>query len=536
MLKTVLRKVLCGMLAVLVAAYLTSCNYKDQIFQQKSAEITQNGNGKDDGSNEKVTLEWLTYQYGYVDENASIKKKLEEMFNVEFHIWYIDVSQRDEVLGTRLASGQIPDFMTVYSDNDLLRFSTQQITQTISEEDIDNYLPNWKKYIDSYSPRLWEYAEAKNGGYMGIPNVNIDGVYNKPVVWRQDWIEKVGIQSIPSNLKEFEEAVYKFRNNDPDDNRKKDTYGLSESAMMNIYGAFGVGYPNWWGEKEGKLLPYCLFPECREALELLQRWKKDDIIDPEWVIGENKGGYWALSHAFINGKIGVSSHGEYYHWTPKLYDGAWEGQNATQFNVATEGKGKFVFGPPPKGPDGKYGNMISGLKSSTYMVIGKNANSVKKQRILTIWDTIYSDFELWKFVRYGERGIHYDINPDGVTIEMKPGFAKPDEMAEFGAHITFAPFGQSEFLNRVTRKETTDFNKKNFIWAGAGYENNLKVALPSEIKYSKNLEDLVNESFAAIINGERDISYFDTFVEEYKKNGGDQLIKEANEWYSSFIK
>lgn len=529
------KKVLCVVFALVIMISSTSC-----IIENSSGQVPKADDGKNQdssaGRGEKLTIDWLTYQYGNVDENAPTKLKLEEMFNVKFNIWYIDVNKRDEVLGARLASGQIPDFMTVYSDNDMLKFSKQQLTQVISEEEVEKYLPNWKKYVDSYSPKLWTYASAESGQYMGIPNVNMDGIYSKPVVWRQDWLEKVGIKNIPATLSEFEEAVYKFRNDDPDGNGKKDTYGLSGSALMNIFGAFGVGQQSSWGKKDGKLLPYCLFPECKDALELLRRWKKDEVIDPEWIIGENKGGYWALSHAFINGKIGVSSHGENYHWTPKLYEGAWEGQNVTQFNLMTGGKGKIAFGPPPKGPGGKYGNVINGLKSSTYMAIGKNADAVKKQRILTIWDTIYSDFDLWKFVRYGEENIHYDVKSDGVTIEMKKGFSNPDEMARYGAHITFVPFGKWDFLGRVTRPESTEFNQKNFIWQEAGYENYLKVALPSEMKYVKNLEQLTNEAFAAIINGEKDISYFDTFVEEYMKSGGEQLIQEANEWYGSLPK
>jgi len=508
-------------------------NKKVETASIDSADKEESQGKSDKNEDEElVTLEWLTYQYGVVDDDAPVKKMLEEKFNVKFNIWYIDVTKREELLGTRLASGQIPDFMTVYSDADLLKFYEQGIIQGLSSEEIEQYLPNWKKYIDSYDPKLWIYAKQQDT-YMGIPNVNFDGIYNKPVAWRGDWLEKLGINKVPETLEEFEDVMYKFRNNDPDGNGKKDTYGMSSTAMMNIYGAFGVTDLLWWGEKDGELQPYPIYPEMKQALEVLSKWKKDDVIDPEWVTGENKGGYWAISHAFINGRIGVSSLGESYHWTPQLYEGGWEGQNSQELKKATNGEGSIVFGPPPKGPEGKYGNLLGGLKSTTYMAIGSKADEIKKHRILKIWDTIYGDFDLWLNVRYGEKDKHYEIAPDGITIVMKEGYKNPDEMAKIGAHITFAPFGKSDFQSRITRPEGAQFNKEHFVWEGAGVENKLKVALPSETKYKESLEKLIKETFTAIINGDKPLDYFDTFVEEFKKSGGDELIKEANEWYKS---
>ena len=49
---------------------------------------------------------------------------------------------------------------------------------------------------------------------------------------------------------------------------------------------------------------------------------------------------------------------------------------------------------------------------------------------------------------------------------------------------------------------------------------------------SESLEDLKKmeeETFAKIIMGKADISEFDTFVENWKSQGGDQILKEINE-------
>lgn len=39
--------------------------------------------------------------------------------------------------------------------------------------------------------------------------------------------------------------------------------------------------------------------------------------------------------------------------------------------------------------------------------------------------------------------------------------------------------------------------------------------------------------YMQIITGEKDISYFDTYVKEYNKNGGDKIIKQVNLWYKA---
>ncbi|MNF06612.1 hypothetical protein D3C80_2066010 [compost metagenome] len=45
------------------------------------------------------------------------------------------------------------------------------------------------------------------------------------------------------------------------------------------------------------------------------------------------------------------------------------------------------------------------------------------------------------------------------------------------------------------------------------------------------LSKLERESYLKIIYGEQPVDYFDEFVKQWKLNGGDQIIKEVNEWY-----
>lgn len=498
----------------------------------------KNGEGakQDDDSQQPLTIEWLTYQYGPVDEDAPNKKFLEDKFNVKFNIWYLDVTKREELLGAKLAGGQVPDFMTVYSGADLQKFYKSGVTTSFTQEELEQYMPNYKKLVDSIDPNIWSYAKF-NGEYIGIPSINGDGEFSLATAWRKDWLDKVGIAKIPETLDEFEEAMYKFRNDDPDGNGQKDTYGMSRSAMTSVYGAYGV-YPEFWTVRDGKIVWGGILPETKQALERLAKWKKDDVISPEWVLetGENTGGYWALSNDFINGKIGVSNHGSNYHWTPPIPEIKSEGGVNWVELKKVNPQAEIGFGKPPVGPEGKFGNITPGFVGGTYMAFGKRAgdNAELKHTIMRIWDEVYGNFDMWQRMKYGELGVHSEKADDGITIVWKEEYAGKNEMqAKIGANITFAPFDQPEFRARVNNPKLKEINTKLYKFEGAGYENAVKTALPSEGQYMTNLIQLQKEAFASIINGEKPIDEFDAFVEAWKQNGGDKLTEEANQWYDS---
>ena len=121
-------------------------------------------------------------------------------------------------------------------------------------------------------------------------------------------------------LAECEEVFYKMANEDPDGNGVKDTYALSNTGLLPIYGAFGAIPDRWVDDGEGNLIYGAVHPGMKDALTLLAKWYKDGLIDPEFVTGENAGGHWSLSIPFENGVVGFSSPGAFYQQTPD-FDG-----------------------------------------------------------------------------------------------------------------------------------------------------------------------------------------------------------------------
>ncbi len=56
---------------------------------------------------------------------------------------------------------------------------------------------------------------------------------------------------------------------------------------------------------------------------------------------------------------------------------------------------------------------------------------------------------------------------------------------------------------------------------------------PTEIERGVDLQKLRDETMIGIITGQKPLSDFDKFVEQWKKLGGDQWTAEVNEWWAT---
>jgi putative aldouronate transport system substrate-binding protein len=359
-------------------------------------------------------------------------------------------------------------------------------------------------------------------------NIGYNTAIRQPVVYRGDWISAVGKQGTPTSLAELESLLYAFANNDPDKNGRKDTYGISSSAFNMVYGAYGY-IPKQWNKKGNELVYSSIQPETKEALAVLSKWYKDGIIDPEFITGENKGGYWALSHSFIQGRIGLSCHGAYYHWNHFTWDAS---QDYIELKAVNPGAAdSLVFGEPVKGPSGKgvlsMGNPVSSSSQAFGIQVEKNPELMA--RVLKMQDYFYEAPENLITSYYGIKGEDWDYNENKA-----PSFKPPmdlNKMAAQGGHVVLGRFSTKQF-NDIIYPWRDPWLKENKFYSD-GIWSDLIVSLPSASLYQTELTKIEDEAFIAIITGERPLGYFDEFVAQWKRGGGDVLTKEANDWWKS---
>jgi putative aldouronate transport system substrate-binding protein len=484
---------------------------------------------------ETYEISWAPYIVDPVSEDAILKAHFEKQFNVKFNILNLEHKNITELLNLKFAAGETPDFMSngVKREN-LQQYVKQGVLFGFTEEMVKELAPDLYEKAIAYEPNWLNFAIV-NGKLYGLPEM-VNSGKRTVTVWRGDWLKKVGITKTPDTLEEFEKAIYKFANEDPDGNGKKDTYGLSLSGLPAVFGAFGYlpGYGpfNWqdwfWHERDGELVNGAVQPEMKEALALINKWYKDGVLDPEFITGENMGGYWALSHAFINGRIGFSGQGHFYHWTPPLKDGS-VGANYDEISKLNPQMAEsLVHSLPPEGPGGR--NLYTDNKVPGKIIAfgrGLENEPDKFGKILEILNHTSGTTEENNLVAtLGFKGEMWDVDPETDINKPIGKWAELSDRVD-GKLIFANQFGV--FPAKGPRMDWAAEHNYDVMT-----RNKLQTALPSEPMYKAELLKLRDETYISIITGDKPIDYFDEFVAKWNQTGGEQLKKEANEWYKAF--
>lgn len=473
------------------------------------------------------------------DPNSAVTKEIEKLFNVKIEYVYLDRSKDAELLNLRISSGEIPDVMML-SPALFSSYSQQGILAEIPMDLIEKHAPTWLKQVkQNGGENILEFYKV-NGKLYGLPMITSDA-YNYVPIWRDDWLKNVGIDKIPASLKEAEEAFYKFVNEDPDKNGKKDTYALSNFGIKAVYGAFGL-QPSIWMERDGGVKYSSLLPEMKDALTLLNKWYKDGLIDPEFITGENKGQYWANTVSMWNGKIGFSVPGTYYHVNPKLNpddpsdlgSGNWQNFKKLQGESAT-----YAPGMPLVGPTGLSGIEKWGVTSGSAVGLGKDVAKDPKKMIkwLQMIEKLNTDEEYYRLAQFGIKGEMWDINPVTSLPTMKEEFKDKKGIIAAGPSGTAFQMSNFDMVRKNTMSpQLLEFAKK-YAMVTDKYEQVVWAALPSDGKYKANLDKKIGETTIQFITGQKKLDEWDKYVEEMNtKYGLNELTQEANDWYTKYKK
>ncbi|MFK7692300.1 hypothetical protein [Paenibacillus sp. HJGM_3] len=525
---------------VLAVTTLAGCsgNSSKEPDNEPAKEVSQVDSDKYKPNDGKVyNIAWLAAPINApVPDTAELKAYWEKKYNVKFNLWYIERAKWQEILNVKIAAGEFPDVIYVDDANILSSYYNQDLIMELPLPLLEKLAPkitaevNKVKQQEGFDPWITTRMDGKN---YGIPRFNDSGAYPFVSIWREDWLKNVGITKVPETLKEYEEAFYKFVNDDPDKNGKKDTYALSSGygsePFAAIYGAFGY-IPTYWSVKDGKMIYGGIQPEMKEALTYLAKWYKDKLINPEFITGENRGGHWSISQDLIDGVIGYSNNGPFYVNAPPPIGAAEGGKMYRTFASAHKNDGaKMVTGRTPIGPNGKSGSVRWGVVTGISIAFSKKLEKEpdKLGKILQIMQDIGTDFDTWKIANYGLEGTHYAME-NGKFKDLLPK-GKPVE--EFGLGSTFTAWEASGMVKRWDpayyeyADKVATFSKE--------YTNALYTRLPSMDTYGDELNKLQKQTYLEIITGKKPIEAFDEFVKKWNSSGGTKLIEEANKWYTS---
>jgi putative aldouronate transport system substrate-binding protein len=521
-----------GLTAVVAAGAITGCK------NQTGSDSQTTAGGQTDTADDVITIDWLAYDcYGQPDPESEVVKAVEEKYNVKFNFWYVDSQKWDDVLGAKLSSGEMPDIMKVRTSTNIPIYVKQGILAPFTEEMLAK-IPETMKQLEELDTDGTAFTDAYYEGQLYELKVpSLGGTYPTVLVWRQDWLKNSGIDKMPSTIDEMEEALYAIRNNDPDGNGIKDTYGMSNTAMNAVFGAYGAiplkefrgtgAQSLFYTMKDGKIEFACIQPEMKEALAKLQQWYKDGVIDPEFITGENTGGYWAVSQAFDNGKVGVTGMALSQHWMPPKKEGESGNQCYASFAAANPGTkwGETIdIGPAIEGPEGKSGTHCWGAYgNSGYAFTTKAVKDPRKvEAILAIIEDRSTDDDFYMMTNYGIEGTHFSFNENNIPKRLEP-YTKTSEYSKAGVGVFKVGFnGKVEKEVNAQSFEFFDQYKTN------GYQDIPVPPVEAGNQYLTDLKTFTLDAYIKFITGEESIDKFDDFVEQFNSLGGQQIIDEIN--------
>ena len=551
----------------LVATALAGCGKTSEENTQKTAVGEAEGTAKEDLPFSKYAEPVTVHLGGSMNPNAKIPdgmsyednsytRFLKDDLNIKVvYDWVASSSDYDEKMNLCIGSGTIPEMMNVNATQyrALLKYDMIQPLDQYFEDYASDKL---KGFVKSGGEELKKCITNDKGEMMAIPAPSMMvGEMNE--MWiRQDWLDKLGLEA-PRTWDEMVKVAEAFVTQDPDGNGEDDTIGIlgpGNSNHINDIGdnQFGLdplfcsfqSYPQYWLQDEDGTVKYgSIQPETRTALEKIQKLYTDKLIDPEMLVRSN------CQETLLSGKVGI------------FFGPWWSGYTFADATLAGEADWRAYF--TPLSEDGNYYTHMPD-PTSKYVVVSKSCKNPEAafkmisyqvangqhwtDDGITSSDMSISDFyPLWNAYDNAD-----EIEVSTETLEKYLAGEITMDDVDFSQHILLK--SDMEAVKELKKEPYDDFSldkwnldsdlaKTNLprlvslLVGGAPYVNDKYIPVynaysgQTETMQAKwaNLKKMEEETFAKIIMGKADISEFDTFVKNWKSQGGDQILKEIND-------
>lgn len=550
----------------LAATALAGCGKTSEENPQTTAVKEAEGTAKEDLPLSKYPETVTIHLGGSLNPNAKIPEGmsyednsytrfLKDDLNIEVvYDWVASSSDFGEKMNLCIGSGTIPELMNVNATQyrALLKYDMIQPLDQYFDDYASDAL---KGYVESGGEELKKCISNDKGEMMAIPAPNITAGGINEMWIRQDWLDNLGLE-VPRTWDEMAAVAEAFVTQDPDGNGEADTIGIlgpGNSDHMNAIGGnqFGLdplfssfqSYPQYWLQDEDGTVKYgSIQPETRTALEKIQKLYTDKLIDTEMLVRNN------CQEAVLSGKVGI------------FFGPWWIGYTVSDATLAGEADWRAYF--TPLSEDGKYYTHMPD-PTSTYVVVSKSCKNpeaaIKIINYLIAYgkdwvaDGTSAKLEVSQF--YPLWNVYENADEIEVSTETLEKYLAGEitmDDVDFSQHKLLK--NDMEAVTELKKEPYDDFSLDKWnldsdlakinlprlvslLVGGNPLVNDKYIPVynaysgQTETMQAKwaNLKKMEEETFAKIIMGKADISEFDTFVENWKNQGGDQILKEIND-------
>ena len=558
MIKNILKRMIALSLAGCLV--LTGCNKQqtektdtaDHTQEWKTAETTPFGRypeeviytlGKMTGMNNSNLPKGDTYEdNGYT---RYLKKQLNIQNKDVFEAGENDNYQ--ETVSMTIASRELPDVMVVNDmdmlqllvDNDLIEDLTQVYEDCTSSRIKDIY--------NSYGSEILDNVTF-NGKLMALPETNIDD--GPSLCWlRKDWMDKLGLDA-PKTVEDVENIVHEFVQKDPGGNGKGETVGLVCDDELTggcgysyeyqndiIFASFGAFPKQWIYNKDGEVVYGSVQNEAKAALGKLRQMYQQGTLDNNFLMRESSN----IIELIVSGKCG-SFFGPW--WSPNnpLMSAMQKNPNAEwqPYLIQTDKDGQTSFAS--QNPNDKYVVVRKGYK---------HPEIVMKIVSVLFDDLRYDEEDVREMERYYQDNVDPTARPLAINVDYKDALMRcydslkdaiqgRKKLEDLGLLEGAYYISCSKYLDR---KKDTSAQKSWEDWAAyasrmtacsvlkKGQTRQVKSLFFGETKTMKSnwwrLEELEKKAYLEIVTGQKPLSYFDEFVKEWNRQGGEKIRGEV---------
>ncbi|WDH82001.1 extracellular solute-binding protein [Paenibacillus urinalis] len=444
----------------------------------------------------------------------TIKNEVEKLTNTKLTYQFFPADTYEEKLTTSFATGSLPD--VTYLKNQATFIQMKEAIRDGQFWEIGPYLSEFEN-LNKLKPLILENTKVDGklySLYIGRP------LARQGLIYRKDWADKLGIEA-PTNVDEFYNMLKAFKEQDPDGDGQDNTIGLTDRNDL-VYGAFKTvaswfKVPNNWGEKDGQLQPDFTFPEYMETLDFFKKLHQEGLINQDFAATSKTDQVNLFTSAKAGAYVGAMSDINSLH--KDLIKNAPDAVLDVESMIA--------------GPTGEASTWaIPGYNNVILFPTSAIKDEAELKQVLAFFDKMMTP-EVANLMYWGQEGVHYTVE-DGKAKASEDQEKTEREVKGYKDSVIGEPEtngmyeGYHDLPGRIHAEELTVANEEIAV-------HDPTAALDSETYTTKGVElqTIITDATYKYIYGTLDQAGFEAAIEQWKKQGGEQIIQEFNEAYAA---
>lgn len=465
---------------------------------------------------------------------------LKKVLNIQNQMVYSESEDRyGEMEDILVNDHNLPDVLVISDQENLKRLVENDLVEDLTEVYETCTTPRIKEMYESYGGEIFKSVEF-DGRLMALPETVID--HGPCLLWlRKDWMDELGLEE-PSSMEEAFEIIREFRRNRMGAEEGEEPLGLvcdidlvgktsSSYSVDPIFDMFGAKPQRWQEDENGKIIYGSLTQETRETLMYLNTLYEEGVLDRDFALRAPNN----LRDLVVNGKCGAFFG---LWWTPNnpLMDG-WKKNKTANWEP-------YYFPEDRK----ESANPYNSSRDSKFVVVRKGYEH--PEIVMKIISVLF-DYSRYEAEDAQEMTDYFALNVDPTARPLVINVDYNEETYQVTRNIRKVLSGEME-EEKLSAIEKSYYEAcRNYLDGGeytaedwAAYKSRISAVgllvdggyVPPKRRYltkgdreiPQALKILERNAFIQIIMGEQDISYFDTFVEEWYVQGGKELTDAIN--------